>query len=144
MIVKNKLVYIMISILIIIALSGAATYYVFSQMSTPSEDKQPTIDEVIEYSVDVPEITTNLADGGYLKITFKIQTENKKAQAELAKRDFQIRDLVIGLLADMNSKDIAGQDGQNYLKQTLKDHLNELMQEGKVVNIYITNAVTSK
>ena len=140
---KNKLIYTMISILIIIGLSGAAVYYAFSDRSSNTSG-EPSIDEIVEYSVDVPEITTNLSDGGYLKITFKIETSNKRAKEELSKRDFQTRDIVIGLLADMTSKDIAGQEGQEYLKQTLQDHLNELMQEGKVVNIYITNSVSSK
>ena len=133
----------MISILIIIVLSGAAVYYVFSDRSTNTSGT-PSIDEVVEYSVDVPEITTNLSDGGYLKITFKIETSNKRAKEELTKRDFQTRDIVIGLLADMSTKDIAGTDGQEYLKDTLKNHLNELMQEGKVVNVYITNSVSTK
>jgi len=141
--VKNKLIYTMISILIIIVLSGAAVYYVFSDRSSNTSGT-PSIDEVVEYSVDVPEITTNLADGGYLKITFKIETSNKRAKEELTKRDFQTRDIVIGLLADMTTEDIAGKEGQEYLKDTLKNHLNELMQEGKVVNIYITNSVSSK
>ena len=50
--------------------------------------KEPTIDEMIEATVDIPEITTNLASNDFIRISFKIQTDSKKAKEELEKRKF--------------------------------------------------------
>ena len=100
--------------------------------------------KVIEYSVDIPQITATLADGGFIKVTFKIETDNKKAKAELEKRVFQLKDISNGLLADMNYKDLSGNEGQEYLKKSLMDRLNELMQEGKVVKVYIVENILQK
>ncbi|MFK4998004.1 hypothetical protein ACI2OX_13100 [Bacillus sp. N9] len=42
------------------------------------EAKEPTIDEILKVSVDVPEITTNLKNNQYVKISFKVQMDGKR------------------------------------------------------------------
>ena len=46
-------------------------------------------------SVDIKEITTNLASNDFIRISFKIQTDSKKAKEELEKRDFQVNNIII-------------------------------------------------
>ena len=67
---------------------------------------EPTIDEIIEASVDIPEITTNLASKQFIRISLKIQTDNPKAAEELAKRDFQVKNIVIQELSEMTPQDL--------------------------------------
>jgi len=47
------------------------------------DKKEPTIDEVIKVSVDVPEIMTNVKTGDYVKISFKVQTDGKKGKRRI-------------------------------------------------------------
>ncbi|MCJ8006272.1 flagellar basal body-associated protein FliL [Lederbergia wuyishanensis] len=107
------------------------------------DKKEPTIDEVIKVSVDVPEIMTNVKTGDYVKISFKVQTDGKKAKEEFKKRDFQIKNLIISELSEMEPSDLDGKEGKQNLEETIKGKINDLMQNGKVVRVYITSYVIS-
>ncbi|MBS4189238.1 flagellar basal body-associated protein FliL [Bacillus sp. FJAT-49705] len=134
---KNKLLMIMIILLVAITLVGAVAVIVVKELNS-SGTKEPTIDEVLESSVDIPQITTNLASNDFVRISFKIQTDSKNAKKELEKRDFQVKDIIIQELSEMEAKDIQGKEGQNKLKEDLKTKINEIMQKGQVEQVYIT------
>lgn len=136
---KNKILRTMIIILIVIALvGGIAIYYV---LQNGKNTKNPTIDDILKTSVDLPEITTNLAGDSYIKISFKIQTDSKDAKNELTKRDFQVNNIIIEELSEKKAQDLQGKMGKLKLEDTLKSKINELMRDGKVVNVYITESL---
>ena len=91
---NNKLLTIMLIMLVTITLIGVIVVVLLTQLDKGSTSG-PTIDEIVESSVDVPEITTNLADGSFVRISLKIQGSDKKAGEELLKRDFQVKNIVI-------------------------------------------------
>lgn len=128
----------MLILLVAIALVGAVAIIIVKQLNDNSGPKEPSIDEVLASSVDVPQITTNLASNDFIRISFKIQTDSKKAKEELEKRDFQVKDIIIQELSEMEAKDIHGKDGQNKLKEDLKGKINTILQKGEVEQVYIT------
>ncbi len=68
---------------------GVIAYVLLTQLNGEAkESKEPTIEEILLASVDIPEITTNLADGHYAILQLKIQTDSEDAAKELTKRDF--------------------------------------------------------
>ncbi|KML43755.1 MULTISPECIES: flagellar basal body-associated protein FliL [Bacillaceae] len=138
---NNKLLMIMLMMLVAITLIGAIALVLVMKFSGDNETKEPTIDEVLEASVDIPQVTANLASDDYIRISFKIQTENKKAKEELQKRDFQVKNLIIQELSEMKAEDIQGKEGQIKLQEDLKTKINGLMQEGKIVQVYITESL---
>lgn len=138
---NNKLVMIMLIILIAITLVGAVAVVVVLKMTGEQEAKEPTIDEILEASVDIPEITTNLAGDSFIRISFKIQTDSKKAMEEVTKRDFQVKNIIIHTLSEKTPEQVQGSEGQTQLENELKDQINELMQEGKVEQVYITGSL---
>lgn len=138
---SNKLLMIILIILVTITLVGGILYVVYSQSNAGTETSDPTIDEILVASVDVPEITTNLSDKRYVKIQFKIQTNSEEAAQELAKRDFQVKNLIIQELSEMTQEDLKGKQGKVGLQQTLKTQINELMQEGEIQQVYITSYI---
>ncbi|MBG9548133.1 MULTISPECIES: flagellar basal body-associated protein FliL [Cytobacillus] len=138
---NNKLLMIMLMMLVAITLIGAIALVLVMKFSGDNETKEPTIDEVLEASVDIPQVTANLASDDYIRISFKIQTENKKAKEELQKRDFQVKNLIIQELSEMEAEDIQGKEGQIKLQEDLKTKINGLMQEGKIVQVYITESL---
>ncbi|WP_264737201.1 flagellar basal body-associated protein FliL [Cytobacillus firmus] len=138
---NNKLFMIMLMMLVAITLVGAIALVIVMKFSGDDETKEPTIDEVLEASVDIPQVTANLASDDYIRISFKIQTENKKAKEELQKRDFQVKNLIIQELSEMKAEDIQGKEGQIKLQEDLKTKINGLMQEGKIVQVYITESL---
>lgn len=138
---NNKLVMIMLIILIAITLVGAVAVVVVLKVTGAEKTDGPTIDEVIEASVDIPEITTNLAGNDLIRISFKIETDSKKAKEELEKRDFQVKNIIILSLSEKTTEQIQGSEGQTKLESELKDKINDLMQEGKVEKVYITGSL---
>src|SRR5690625_6251880 len=80
----SKLVKLMLTSLVIIMLGGIITYVVLTNA------KADPIEDLVKYSYETPEITTDLQDGGFVRIQFQIVTDGKKAKNEIASRDFQL------------------------------------------------------
>ncbi|WP_258833344.1 flagellar basal body-associated protein FliL [Peribacillus frigoritolerans] len=139
---KKKLLTIMLIILVAITLVGVIAVVVVTKLSDPtSAEDKPSIDEIVKSSVEVPEITTNLAGNDYIKISFMVQTENKKAKEELEKRNFQVKNIIITELSEMKAEELTGKKGKEKLQEALKTRMNELMEEGKVEKVYITSSI---
>lgn len=138
---KNKLVNIMIVLLLAITLIGTVTVIIINKVNVKPANGEPTIDEIIKTSVDIPEITTNLKNGDYIKISYKIQTSSEDAKSELEKRDFQVKNLIIQQLAQMDSNQLKQKDSITKLENTLKEKLNGIMQDGKVEKVYTTSFI---
>jgi flagellar FliL protein len=134
---NNKRVRILLILIVVILLAGAGTFF-YLQQKKASESKGPSIDEVINNSVDITDLTTNLATDNYVKMSFKIQTDSKDAKNELTKRDFQVKNIMIEELSDTKAEDLQGKAGKVKLEKALKERLNQIMQDGKVVQVYIT------
>ena len=135
---NNKMVMTLLVLLIAITLVGAIAIVMILNLNDQPKGKESSIDKVIEYSVDIPELTTNLANDDFIRISFKIQTDSKKAKKELDKRTFQVNNIIILELSEKKTEDIKGKDGQKKLEEDIKVKINELMQNGTVEKVYIT------
>ncbi|MCL6586022.1 MAG: flagellar basal body-associated protein FliL [Anoxybacillus sp.] len=137
----SKLWKIMLIILVSITLISVVALVIVLKFTGNQEKKAPTADEIVASSVDVPEITTNLADGSFIKISFKIQMDSEDGKAEAEKRDFQIKDIIIEQLSTMKPADFNGEQGKTNLKNRLKEKISQIMQDGKVEQVYITSFI---
>ncbi|WP_285766602.1 flagellar basal body-associated protein FliL [Peribacillus sp. SI8-4] len=139
---KKNLLTIILIILVAITLVGVIAVVVVTKLSEPtSAEAKPSIDEIVKSSVEIPEITTNLDGNDYIKISFMVQTENKKAKEELEKRSFQMKNIIITELSEMKAEELTGKKGKEKLQNLLKARMNELMEEGKVEKVYITSSI---
>ena len=138
---KNKVLTISLIILVCITLIGVVALILVMQLNKGDATAEPTIDQIIENSVDIEEITTNLVGKQFIRISLKIQTDNKKAAEELAKRDFQVKNIVIQELSEMTSQDLEGKIGKQALEDSIKSHLNPLMQSGEIQKVYIVSHI---
>ncbi|RLQ95737.1 flagellar basal body-associated protein FliL [Falsibacillus albus] len=138
---KNKPLSIMLIILVSITLVGAIAVVVIMKTANDDPNKKPSIDDIIAMSVDIPEITTNLKDDQYVKLSLKAQTDSKDAKDELEKRDFQVKNILIEELSEMSAKDLDGKKGKEKLEEVIKSRTNALMQDGKVDKVYITSYI---
>ncbi len=138
---KNKLGTIILVFLTAISLLGIIAVIVLMNYTGDSEDKEPSIDEVVEYSVEIPEITTNLTDNTLIRVTYMMETDGKKAKEELEKRIFQVNDIVIKELSEKKSEQLNDKKGKLEFENKLKEQVNGLMQEGKVIQIYTTSSI---
>lgn len=129
----------MMILLVTITLVGVIALVVILKFSGDEEAKEPSIEEVIENSVDIPETTTNLMSNDFIRISFKIQTDSKKAKSELEKRDFQVNNIIIEELSELKAEELQGKKGKEMIETKVKDKVNSLMQEGMVEKVYITS-----
>ena len=138
---KNKLLTIMLIILVCITLIGVIALLIVSQLNKGDEEEKPSIDEIVESSVDIPEITTNLAGENFIRISLKVQTDSLEAAEELTKRDFQVKNIVITELSEMTPEELDGKEGKVAFESSLKIKINELMDAGEVQQVYITSYI---
>jgi flagellar protein FliL len=132
------MIIIMLSLTLIGSIAVIVTLKYTDQAST---QKGPSIDDVIKTSVDVTDIKTNLKSNNYISISFKIQMDSKKAAEELQKRDFQVKDIIINELSNMNAQDFEGTQGLNTLETNIAKQIDLLMESGHVVKVYTTSKV---
>ncbi|MFP3884887.1 flagellar basal body-associated protein FliL [Priestia filamentosa] len=138
----GKKVRIITIIIFLLLLAGGSTwFFLFEKEGKAEEVKEPSIDEIVEASVNIDDVTTNLSSENYIKMSFTLQTNSKEAKEELTKREFQVRDLMIKQLSNMKVEQFQGKEGISTLEQMLKEEINSLMQEGKVVKIYTTSKI---
>ena len=131
----------MLIILVSLTLVGVVAILLYFQFNKGEETNEPTIDEIVESSVDIPEITTNLAGDKFIRISMKVQTDSTEAAEELTKRDFQVKNILITELSEMTPEDLEGKQGKLTLESSLKTKINELMNEGEVQQVYITSYI---
>ena len=140
---KNKLLTISLIILVSITLIGVVAVVLILNFNKDGggEEKALSIDEIIESSVDIEEITTNLSGRNFVRLSLKIQTDGKKAAEELTKRDFQVKNMVIQEVSEMTAKDFEGKVGKQQFEESIKAQLNELMQDGEIQKVYIVSYI---
>lgn len=103
--------------------------------------KGKTIDDIVKASVEVPEVTTNLANNDFIKISFTIQTDGKDSKEELEKRNFQVNNIIITELSELTAEQFEGKQGKENLQKKLKTRIDSIMQEGTIENVYITSSI---
>lgn len=137
---SNGLVKTMITSLVIILLGGVIALVVVLNVSGKEKNGDAqTIDEVVEYSYQTSEITTDLNDGSFVRIQFQIVTDGKKAREEVEKREFQLKNILIKELSKMKAKDF--KTGLSNLEDVVKQKLNEVMTKGKITDVYTISKI---
>ncbi|MBM7094181.1 flagellar basal body-associated protein FliL [Bacillus sp. H-16] len=139
---KNRLVRIMVIILTTLTLIGAITLVIVTQFVNPtSADSEPTIDEMIQWSVETDEITTNLLSNNVIRTKFVIQLDSKKTKEEFEKRDFQVENIIIRVLSDRSASDFKGSESIVELEEELAGLFNDLLVSGSVESVYLRERI---
>lgn len=153
---KNKLFTIIIAMLIVITLILVAFFTLWnimdknSQHADPSEaaiasvnqvaGKRLTPAQIKEQTVFMENILTNLAEKGrVIRASFAFTLDNKKSKEEFDTVNFRVKSIIIQSLADMKADQIQGSKGQELLVSTLMNKINEILTEGKIHEISITD-----
>jgi flagellar protein FliL len=136
----SKLVKTMLLSLVIIVLVGVvAAVIVLNVLEKRNAGDEQTIDEIVEYSYQTPEITTDLSDGSFVRVQFQIVTDGKKARKEIEQRDFQVKNILIKKLATMDEESF--KSGLSDVEDILQVELNKVMKKGKVEDVYTISKI---
>lgn len=129
-----------ISLLVLLVLVVAAFIVViYMNQEESTSEEEPTIDDIVEYSYETPEITTNLDDGHFVRIQFQVVSDSEEGKEELEKREFQIKNILIKELTKMDLESF--QDGLSDLEEELLVKINEVMTEGEVTDVYTVDKI---
>ncbi|MGM0522545.1 MAG: flagellar basal body-associated protein FliL [Bacillota bacterium] len=128
---------IIIGLVLVSILGMAAIIYILMNQDDPN--RELTIDEQIEYSYMTESINIDLADNRYAQLQFNIITNNEDAKAEVEKRMFQFKNILIKQTVEMESSVL--QNDLSGFENRLKDEMNVLMEEGEITDIYLISKI---
>lgn len=130
----------------IITIIGVGAFFVWYFLNESNEVKSNqddlSVEELLEISLDTETITTNLADGNFIKAKFKIVTKSKKTAEEIGKLNFRIENTIIKNINGLNKEDVIGFEQFTSLEENLKKELNkEFDSKGYITRVYIVDFV---
>lgn len=146
---QNRLFNMALIIIIAITLLGVVAFVLWQTYLSPDQNRVAaearalTADELVAYTIDTGEITTNLLTNNYIIVQFSITADSAKAKEELEKRKPQINQIIIKTLAGLTPDDIKGTDGLNKLEAKVMNQLSEIMLDGKIIQVILTKHVMS-
>ncbi|AEM78808.1 flagellar FliL protein [Thermoanaerobacter thermohydrosulfuricus] len=114
-------------------LSFGIAFVYFNNFAFTNKPKEITY---YNYSPGGEFITNLKGDGKFVKATIELQVADKNILKTLEERNPQIRDLIIQILRGKTEQDVEGPEGQEKLKNDIKNEINKIIGEGKIVNVY--------
>ncbi|MGM9927521.1 MAG: flagellar basal body-associated protein FliL [Bacillus sp. (in: firmicutes)] len=138
---NNKLLTVLLVILVSITLVGVIALVMILNTDGSKAANGKSIDDIVKASVEIPEITTNLANNDFIKISFMVETDSKKGKEELEKRMFQVNNIIIEELSEFSAEQFEGKQGKVNLQDKLKKRINGIMQDGTIEHVYITSSI---
>jgi flagellar FliL protein len=148
-----------IMIFVVITLIVFAAFLLWNYLFKDSTGQDPSINakesvvnvepgkmsaaEIKELSVEINDVLTNLSTGEYVKLSFTFEMNNEHAKEEFTLLDFKIRAIILQTLADLTPAKVNGSAGQDLISTTLMNKINQILNEGKVRQVNITNFVLS-
>lgn len=130
----------MLTSVVILLVCGIAVFITLLYVNEEdNKGEAQSIDDIVAYSYETPDITTDLKDGSFVRIQFQIITDGKAAKNEIGKRDFQLKNILIKELTKMDEEDF--KSGLADLEKTIQKKLNEVMTEGTITDVYTINKI---
>jgi flagellar FliL protein len=153
---KGKLKWIIILLVLLLGL-GAGGYFLKDTilsligMGDPAqEEPQPTPEERAaapdfqgEMSSVAP-FVANLNDPlgkRYIKLGLEVELIDKPAVEDFTKSEIKIKNMLLILLGSKKPQEMLGPKNQIRLQQEIVDRVNQIIGEGKVLNIYFSTYI---
>ncbi|MDI3257233.1 MAG: flagellar basal body-associated FliL family protein [Kyrpidia sp.] len=125
--------------MILAAAVGAGAWYILGSRATSSGP--PSAADLAKTRYDLPQMTTNLAGGGVIQMSVSLQADSDRTKSELDLRKVQIQDAINEIVHNWKRDDLDRPQGQEKLKADLLKRINELLQNGRVVQVYFPSII---
>lgn len=107
-----------------------------------NSEKKKTID--FGKMVTLEQFTVNLSTPGsvnpkYVKVNISLEVPTDDAEVEVNSKMPQIRNAIIDLFNSKRASDLATADGREYLKEEIRNALNNFLINGKIKGVFFTN-----
>jgi flagellar protein FliL len=125
---------------------GILGWFIFTGSGEKDAPKKPTISSRTGFGTIFPleVFVVNLNDPGgkrYLKTKIELEFVQDGFEEELSKRLPQIRDVTLLLLSNKSIDHVRGIDGKIALRNELIKKINQILETGKIRNLYFTEFV---
>lgn len=145
---KGKKLILLIIIALVVLGAGAGAAYFFVLKGGGGEKKEAQAKKETKEATGVnfsfEPFVVNLMDSGgtkYLKVSIQIELADSKLVEKAKARTPQLRDAVITLLSMKTSEELISSEGKIILKDEIKQRANQILGEGSVLNVYLTDFV---
>lgn len=111
-----------------------------------SNDTEPAPNQPIDFGSfhEIENMIVNPAESGgsrYLMVNVGFESDRDAVLIELEEKEVVVRDRVINLLSEFTVPLLADIDHRSALKDTLRQSINEVLDEGQVTRLYFTQYV---
>lgn len=150
---KKMLIILVIAVLSVAIIGGGGFFYLKSKgpgsekgVGTEGTENSGEKEEMNKKKINFPleSFIVNLADPGgkrYLSTRIVLEFSDKEWIASLEKKVPEIRDRILMILPTKTYKDIQSVEGKNALRASLIAVLNDILQQGKITNIFFQEFV---
>jgi len=145
---KPLLLFIIIGVVAVLAISGAVYAITKSSKATGkkaaakgAESSAKVTPEDVGPTFSLGSFVFNLADmeeRRYLKATIEIEVADAKLVPQVEARLPKLKDAMILLISSKTSSELLTPEGQMLLRQQISKRLSEILGEGVVKDIYLT------
>jgi|WetSurMetagenome_2_1015567.scaffolds.fasta_scaffold00259_1 flagellar protein FliL len=139
---KNKLMMIIIIAVAAVALVVAGFFIVPKFMGGGEKKAETKSDEGAMFSLEP--FVVNLSDTSgpkFLKVSIQLELANASLTDKTKQRVPQIRDSIITLLTSKSSESLIMPEGKLQLKDEINARMNQILGNGSVKNVYLTDFV---
>jgi flagellar FliL protein len=144
-------------VLLLLLAVGVGAYYIGTQIGGGSGEEPANgqtkekksgfsfgFTEYLGPLVQLEDFVVNITDGEqtrYLKLGITLETDSKKVKDEIESRLPQIRDAIIFQVSGKTFDQVRDQQGKKQLQAELIQSLNELLNTGRINNVFFTEFV---
>lgn len=126
-----------IAVLIGLAIGG---YLYLKSPKGPKTPKPLSTSQLKNLRVDLPQNTSNLADG-LIQFTLSLQAQDSKTKSEIADMMPVMQDAVITTLKKYSAADVKTPEGFKKLKLDIVSAVNHVLPAGKITDVYFSTDV---
>lgn len=133
----------------VILLASGSAYVVFSIVGGPLGGGDMAVSGRTNQPgpmYDIGTLTVNLSNNGapgarYMRTGVVLEVDSDKTMRELEQREPQVVDRIISVMREQTAQSISGAEGQEKLRAQLLESVNEVLFEGRIVQVWFTDLV---
>ncbi|HHY41908.1 MAG TPA: flagellar basal body protein FliL [Thermoanaerobacterales bacterium] len=137
---RNVLLVVLALFILMIMTTGVA-YVVAKNIAGGSVKYVESSRDQVAYNAG--EFLTNLADKGYIKLSMVYLLNDKQCEKEVVSKDSEIRDKVFTILRSKTHDSVKDSNGMEELRKEIKEALNQLLNGGRIVDVYFTDIIVN-
>ncbi|TDX51922.1 flagellar basal body-associated FliL family protein [Orenia marismortui] len=141
---EKKGLNLIIVVVLTVLLATGSSYFMFTKLGGMNNNKEEVnkASKELGPTTSIGEFLVNLADGRrFIKVNITLEVSNDEVVSEIGERTPQVRDAIISILRNKDTKNINSNDGVRKLRMEIMDQINQNLLKGKITNVFFTEFV---